>query len=73
MTTTAKTAVMEIGDAAGEVWRYLDRHGASSLAQIRKGVPRPAEMVAMSLGWLAREEKLRIEQKGRVKKFSLVR
>jgi hypothetical protein len=75
MTTTTQAVkemtVADIGQTAGAVYRFLERNGDSTLAQIKKGVDAPADLVTMALGWLAREEKLRFVQTGRIKKISL--
>lgn len=61
----------DIGQTAGAVYRFLEQNGDSTLAQIKKGVAASADIVTMALGWLAREEKLRFVQTGRIKKISL--
>jgi hypothetical protein len=70
-TTTQDAGVTEIGEAAGTVWHYLERHGEMTLAQIRKGVSMSPDMITMAIGWLAREGKIHFVQKGRVKKIAL--
>lgn len=55
----------QIGEAAGSVWRALESKGPLSLAALKKQVKAPADVVLMAVGWLAREEKLALEQKGR--------
>ena len=47
--------ITEIGIVAGEIWRFLDDHGDTTLEAISKGIERPRELILMSLGWLARE------------------
>jgi hypothetical protein len=72
MRETKEMTVEDVGVTAGAVYSFLERNGDSTLAQIKKGVDAPADLVAMALGWLAREGKLRFVQAGRVKKISLV-
>jgi hypothetical protein len=47
-----------IGKAAGQIWAYLHTHGTVSLPQLQKGTHLSARLLAMGLGWLAREGKL---------------
>jgi hypothetical protein len=61
----------EIGTAAGQIWRYLHTHGAVSWPQLQRGTRLPARLLAMGIGWLAREGKVRCVQEQRVMKFSL--
>ncbi len=63
--------VDEIGATAGRVWRFLSTHGPATLYAVEKEIDAPKALVAMSLGWLAREGKLRIESEGRVIHYSL--
>ena len=72
VTTQDTMNVAEIGEAAGEVYRYLERNGEVTLAQLKKGIPGSGDLAAMALGWLAREGKIRFVQSGRVKKVALV-
>ena len=61
----------QIGEAAGSVWRVLEAKGPQSLAALMKQVKAPGDVVLMAVGWLAREEKLALEQKGRVQLLRL--
>ena len=56
--------IIEIGIIAGEIWHYLDLHGESNLAVLIKGIDRPRENVLLSLGWLARESHVILQQVG---------
>jgi hypothetical protein len=47
--------ITEIGIVAGEIWHFLDQHGEVTFSDLIKGIDRPKEIVLMSLGWLARE------------------
>lgn len=45
-----------IGLCAGEVWRYLDKHGSeASLQSLLSGIEAPRETIFMAIGWLGRE------------------
>jgi len=54
--------ITEIGIVAGEIWHYLDQHGEVSLSGLGRGIGRPQEIVLMSLGWLAREGHVVLQQ-----------
>ena len=56
--------ITEIGIVAGEIWHYLDEHKTSSLAQLAAGIDKDKNVVLMSLGWLAREGHVILEQQG---------
>tara|TARA_R110002049_G_scaffold252677_2_gene427888 strand:- start:980 stop:1177 length:198 start_codon:yes stop_codon:yes gene_type:complete len=60
-----------IGSAAGVVWKYLDLNGASSVAKIAKDSALEIKVLQRAIGWLANENKLNIEMKGRTETISL--
>jgi predicted transcriptional regulator len=60
-----------IGSAAGSVWTFLESNGASSATKIAKETGLDAKSVQRALGWLAKEDKLIIETKGRTETISL--
>ncbi len=64
-------AVARIGEAAGVVWTYLSSHGPTSLTVLAHGVGVPRDLLLQALGWLARENKVEIADKGRGKIVSL--
>jgi hypothetical protein len=61
----------EIGEAAGQIWRYLAQHEAVTLHQLQRGTTLPERLLLMGVGWLAREEKLCFVQERRVFKLTL--
>jgi Winged helix-turn-helix domain (DUF2582) len=61
----------EIGEIAGSVWHVLESKGPQSLAALKKNVKAPGDLVLMAVGWLAREEKLALDQKGRTQLLRL--
>jgi len=63
--------VAEIGDTAGDVWKTLADNGPMSLAKLVKAVGQPRDTVMQALGWLAREDKISIEEKKRSRIVSL--
>jgi len=68
---TLVCSVEQIGEVAGEVWRLLDESGPSSLAKLVKQVKAPRDVVMQAVGWLAREDKVQIEEESRGKIVSL--
>ena len=56
--------ITQIGIVAGEIWHYLDGHGASLISKIVIGIDKPKDTVLMSLGWLAREGHVILEGEG---------
>ncbi len=56
----------EIGEKAGEIWHILNNEGPQTLGQLKKKLGNSNEIVNFALGWLAREDKVRIipEKKG---------
>jgi len=63
--------ITEIGIVAGEIWHYLDQHGEVSFSVLAKGIDKPRDNVLMSLGWLAREGHVIVQQTGDDYKISL--
>ncbi len=60
-----------IGDAAGEVWRYLNSHSSVTLSKLARDIDAPRDLVMQGVGWLAREEKIVFEKGSRSKLISL--
>ena len=65
--------ITEIGIVAGEIWHYLDGYGEVTFSQLVGGLERPEPLVLMSLGWLAREGHVIVQQEARQLKVSLRR
>lgn len=59
------------GTKTGIVWKALNQNGASNLANLVKTTSLSREEIYGALGWLGRENKLVMEQKGRAMVFSL--
>jgi hypothetical protein len=70
-TVTSNSCVEEIGQTAGEVWRMLQDQGSMSMAKLVKAMDEPRDSVMQAIGWLARENKLNIEEDGRTRIISL--
>lgn len=63
--------VVSIGETAGIAWSVLSKDGPMSVAKLVQAVGSPRDMVMQALGWLAREEKIWIEEEGRSRIVSL--
>ncbi len=62
---TSKPWITRVGETAGVVWRTLDTAGPMSMAKLVKAAGEPRDVVMLALGWLAREDKIDIEDNGR--------
>ncbi|MDD5276627.1 MAG: winged helix-turn-helix domain-containing protein [Methylovulum sp.] len=60
-----------IGDAAGKVWEYLDKNGPSSVSKVATETGLNKTDIQRAIGWLAKEDKLSVEMKGRTETLSL--
>ncbi len=60
-----------IGDTAGKVWEFLNEKGETKLSQLKRGVKADSNLVLQAIGWLAREDKLLIQKKGRYITYAL--
>lgn len=65
------SCIAQIGETAGVVWRTLAQKGPLSLSKLAKAVGEPRDTVMQAVGWLAREDKINIEDEGRTRIISL--
>jgi hypothetical protein len=63
--------ITEIGIVAGDIWHFLDQNGEVTLLSLVKGIDKPRDNVLMSLGWLAREGHVIVQQLNGEYKISL--
>lgn len=63
--------VDSIGAVAGEVWTYLNSHGAVTLSKLAREIEAPRDLVMQGVGWLAREGKIAFHEGPRSKTVSL--
>ena len=70
-TAEAVCCASQIGVTAGVVWETLQDEGAMSLPQLVKQIDAPRDVVMQAVGWLAREDKILIEEEGRKRIVSL--
>jgi hypothetical protein len=68
---TQITVELVFGEKAGAVWRALNQNGPSNITNLVKTTSLSREEVFSALGWLGREDKILLEQKGREMIFSL--
>jgi hypothetical protein len=71
MATATISCVEQIGETAGIVWKHLDAHGPQKMTQLVKSVDAPRDTLMQALGWLAREDKICIDEDGRARVVSL--
>jgi len=74
MTTDVSTTVScleQIGQTAGLVWQTLNEQGPQSLAKLVKSIDAPRDLVIQAVGWLAREDKVWIEDSKRGRMIGL--
>ncbi len=70
-TATFNSCVERIGETAGAVWRVLAEDGPANVTNLVKATGQRRETVLEALGWLAREDKISIEEQGRSRIISL--
>ncbi len=63
--------IVRVGETAGVVWKTLDSAGPISVAKLVKAAGQPRDTVMLALGWLAREDKVNIEEDGRTRMVTL--
>ncbi len=66
-TITKQSCLAEIGETAGQVWHLLSDKSPLTIAKLVKEVDAPRDTVMQALGWLAREDKIEIEEDGRTR------
>ena len=79
-TATATSCLEQIGSTAGKVWHVLNEKNsngtqhpgsAMSLTQLAKEVDAPRDVIMQAVGWLAREGKVEVAEKGRSRTIGL--
>ena len=63
----------EIGETAGQVWQALNKHGSMSVAKLVERVGGNRDVVMQAVGWLAREDKVLLNETKRRKTIGLKR
>jgi len=54
--------ITKIGIVAGEIWDFLDKNTQATLSRIASEIDHPNDLLLMSIGWLAREGHVVLEQ-----------
>ncbi|MEW6042589.1 MAG: winged helix-turn-helix domain-containing protein [Elusimicrobiota bacterium] len=62
-----------IGENAGKIWQALNTKGQSNLTGIKKATRLNDQNLYLALGWLAREGKIKFEQKQKNILVSLIK
>ncbi len=70
-TASSVSSTTEIGATAGVVWKLLSENGPMDQSKLVKAVGESRDAVMQAIGWLAREDKLIIEDNGRKRMISL--
>ena len=60
----------KIGEASGIIWNHLRGNGKITISALQRGTSLDKATMDMGIGWLACQEKIKIEG-NRVKKISL--
>jgi winged helix-turn-helix protein DUF2582 len=71
MATDTDSCIAQIGETAGEIWQVLTIKGPLTIAKLVKEVDAPRDVLMQALGWLAREDKIVIEEDARTRVVSL--
>lgn len=66
-----ENGIEQIGETAGLVWRALSENGPLSMTKLSKAVEAPRDMLMHAIGWLAREDKICFDDKGRTRTVAL--
>ncbi len=64
-TVTTSSSVDHVGETAGTVWHALKEQGPMTLAKLVRELGLSRDRASLAVGWLAREDKIAIEESGR--------
>ena len=56
---------LEIGNHAGRIWKILDIWGEADIETIKRLSDLDENQVNLAIGWLAKEDKIRLDEKNR--------
>ncbi|KPJ58267.1 MAG: hypothetical protein AMJ46_14460 [Latescibacteria bacterium DG_63] len=62
---------MKTGEMAGEIWQALSSKGPLTLSTLMNETEEDYTVLLMGLGWLLREDKIKVEKKGKAWSISL--
>lgn len=63
--------ITRIGIVAGEIWQLLENRENAVLFELTENIKEPQEIILMSLGWLAREGHVILDEINGGYRFSL--
>lgn len=63
--------IFEIGESSGRIWEYLHEKGPATVDEINRSLKLGNGLLYMAVGWLAREDKLVFEGKGKTVRLAL--
>lgn len=69
--TEMNACIGQIGAVAGQVWHTLEDEGPLSMSKLVKLIDAPRDTVMQAIGWLAREDKIDIDETNRGRVVSL--
>jgi hypothetical protein len=61
-----------IGETAGQVWNLLNTDGPQSLPQLKRKLDGTAPFLDFAVGWLVREEKVKIDVDKKTYRLQLI-
>ena len=64
--------INNIGETAGQVYQVLEKNGELTLARLKTVTKATDFQLSAAIGWLARENKVQINQKGKSIRVSLL-
>ena len=64
--------INNIGETAGQVYQVLEKNGELTLARLKTVTEATDFQLSAAIGWLARENKVQINQKGKSIRVSLL-
>lgn len=56
---------------SGSIWKYLQKNGSTSVAKMIQELPEDNKTLQRSIGWLAQEDKITLDNVGRVETIAL--
>jgi hypothetical protein len=60
-----------VGLTAGNIWHYLAKNGATSVAKLVRELPEEEKIIQRSIGWLAQEDKITLDTIDRIETIAL--
>ncbi|MEJ2542662.1 MAG: winged helix-turn-helix domain-containing protein [Calditrichaceae bacterium] len=64
--------INNIGKTAGQVYQVLEKNDTSTVAKLKTATKANDFILSAAIGWLARENKIQINQSGKSVKVSLL-